>query len=73
MKRSDIWILTISGLTVLILITELVGQLEFGGEVFIINLRYLIYWWIGLLPYVLIKIFFRNSKLFKWLNTEIKI
>lgn len=73
MKRSDIWFFSVIGLTILILFTEIIGQLEFGKHQFFFNIKYLTFWWVLLLPYIFINLFFRNSKLFKWLNTEIKI
>lgn len=30
------------------------------------------FWWIILIPYIFLKLFFSNTKLFKWVNEDIR-
>ena len=67
MRRSDIWFFSV----IIIAIISIPFQLQYPDLKFwdIFNT----FWWISLLPYVVIKIFFRKSRLFDWLNSEVNI
>ena len=63
MKRSDVWFFG----TIILIMVYVIGSVTFDYEMH----RLTILWWLFLLPYVPIKMFFPNSKLFKWLNSYI--
>lgn len=63
-RRSDIWFFgTVLLVCVLIPFVIIFSDLEIWN--------YFHFWWVILLPYVIIKIFYRKSKLFKWLNGKV--
>lgn len=66
MRRSDIWFFGTIGITLMVVILSMIFE-NFPLK------PLLIYWWVLLLPYIPIKIFFRNSRLFKWLNSELRL
>ena len=64
MRRSDIWFF---GVIIIMLFLVIMSLLT----TFVIPVFISTFFWVALLPYVIIKLFFRGSKLFKWLNKEI--
>ena len=67
MRRSDIWFFSV----ILIVIISIPFQLQFPDLEVFWN-YFSTFWWVSLLPYVVIKMFFRKSRLFNWLNSEVQ-
>ena len=63
MTRSDIYFFMTITAMLLLMIASVVLDFELGDWV--------IYWWVVLLPFVILKNFFPNSKLTKWFLTKI--
>jgi len=64
MRRSDIFFLGTISITLIFVLVSLIFDFELPDRT--------LYWWVILMPYIVIKLFFRKSKIFKWFNTKIK-
>jgi len=65
MRRSDIFFLGTMTIMLIIVLISIIFDIELpDGATY--------YWWAFLSPYIVIKLFFRKSRIFKWFNTKIK-
>ena len=67
LRRSEIWFF--GAMLIMLCIVLPLSIIFLNVE----ELKYLNFWWVVYLPYVPIRTFFRNSKLSKWLETEVII